>query len=180
VLALCFISLLSLCIKRTTLSSVQLSAKFGVHGLPVSDALTPYIVPGECGGRADVTWAALHDASSPHHKRGLLVSAAPSPPHTPPSQLQLSALSVPQEALEECRHMYQLRRWQQDQARSGKEQVHVCVDAAHMGLGGDDSWTPNVHAPYVLDGNQYEIALTLGPAADADCLLYTVGAAAQE
>ena len=53
--------------------------------------------------------------------------------------------------------------------------LHVHCDAAHCGLGGDDSWSRSVHAPHlVLPGGAdkpFEITLLLAPlphGADAD------------
>jgi len=42
--------------------------------------------------------------------------------------------------------------------------VHVHLDAAHMGVGGDDSWSPTVHDPYLLPPGRYRfgVALVLG------------------
>ncbi len=45
--------------------------------------------------------------------------------------------------LDAAQHDHEL--WLQGQVNQEKQGVHVVVDAAHMGLGGDDSWSPAVH-----------------------------------
>ena len=34
-------------------------------------------------------------------------------------------------------------------------EAYVSIDAYHMGIGGDDSWTPNVHREYLLTDKHY-------------------------
>lgn len=40
-------------------------------------------------------------------------------------------------------------------------QLWVRLDAEHMGVGGDDSWTPSVHEQYQLLKRHYHYQLTL-------------------
>jgi hypothetical protein len=44
------------------------------------------------------------------------------------------------------------------------------MDAAHMGLGGDDSWSRSVHAQHLLrpGGEPWDFALALRPLAEGD------------
>ena len=44
--------------------------------------------------------------------------------------------------------------------------MHVHLDVAHMGVGGDDSWSPSVHLPYLVPPQLYTFTLGLAP-----CLL---------
>lgn len=37
--------------------------------------------------------------------------------------------------------------------------AYVSIDAYHMGIGGDDSWTPNVHQEYLLTDKHYSYQL---------------------
>ena len=37
------------------------------------------------------------------------------------------------------------------------------LDASHMGVGGDDSWNPTVHPPYLVPPQRYTLALRLVP-----------------
>jgi beta-galactosidase len=43
--------------------------------------------------------------------------------------------------------------------------VHVHLDAVHMGVGGDDSWSPTVHAGYLLPPGRYRFAVAIVVAA---------------
>lgn len=52
--------------------------------------------------------------------------------------------------------------------------LHVHVDAAHMGVGGDDSWSPTVHEAYLLPPAKYSLGLWLMPLPD-----YAAAAAAR-
>jgi beta-galactosidase len=38
---------------------------------------------------------------------------------------------------------------------------HMHLDAAHMGVGGDDSWSPTVHDEYLLPPGRYELGVVL-------------------
>jgi hypothetical protein len=38
---------------------------------------------------------------------------------------------------------------------------HMHLDAAHMGVGGDDSWSPTVHDEYLLPPGKYEVGVVL-------------------
>ena len=38
--------------------------------------------------------------------------------------------------------------------------VHVHIDHQHMGVGGDDSWSPSTHKKYLLENKQYNYSLT--------------------
>uniref|UniRef100_A0A1D1ZZ97 beta-galactosidase n=1 Tax=Auxenochlorella protothecoides TaxID=3075 RepID=A0A1D1ZZ97_AUXPR len=105
---------------------------------------TPYIFPSESGGRADVRWMVLvNDA-----KAGLL---AFSPAERTPLQMSVSPYSL--ESFEKARHDHELEA-------SGFTHVHL--DAAHMGLGGDDSWSPSVHSKYLVTPKKYAFDMVLG------------------
>ena len=41
--------------------------------------------------------------------------------------------------------------------------VHVNIDHRHMGVGGDDSWSPSTHKAYLLNDKSYAYSLTLSP-----------------
>jgi beta-galactosidase len=47
--------------------------------------------------------------------------------------------------------------------------LHLHVDHLHMGLGGDDSWTPSVHPNFIIPpGNEWNWSFTLAPT-QSDC-----------
>ena len=142
-----------------------------------------YLVPGESGGRADVRWAALRRESP--RGSGLLVCTplvahAPAPPsassaiaasaftaaaaavssvssrrpHPPLALLTLSRHAPA--AVAAARHPHELPRpspW-----------LEVTADAAHCGLGGDDSWSVSVHDDHrVRPGAAYVVDLRVRP-----------------
>lgn len=39
--------------------------------------------------------------------------------------------------------------------------AYVSIDGYHMGIGGDDSWTPNVHQEFLLTDKHYTYQLRL-------------------
>ena len=41
--------------------------------------------------------------------------------------------------------------------------THVHIDHVHMGVGGDDSWSPTVHLPYLVPPAVYEWVMALAP-----------------
>lgn len=48
--------------------------------------------------------------------------------------------------------------------------LHLHLDHRHMGVGGDDSWSPSVHQQFTVPPQRYAFHLTLAPccaAADA-------------
>ncbi|MDK9759782.1 hypothetical protein KIV40_31835, partial [Vibrio sp. D173a] len=45
--------------------------------------------------------------------------------------------------------------------------VYVRLDHKHMGVGGDDSWSPRVHKEFQLTDNQYANKVTFKPAQQA-------------
>jgi hypothetical protein len=48
-------------------------------------------------------------------------------------------------------------------APPGNARTYVCMDAAHKGVGGDDSWSPSVHAEYLVPPAAYGFSLCLMP-----------------
>jgi beta-galactosidase len=39
--------------------------------------------------------------------------------------------------------------------------LHLFIDGYHMGVGGDDSWSPSTKAKYLLDASEYDWAFSL-------------------
>lgn len=104
------------------------SADIGVWQLPVTDMYTPYIFPSENGLRCDVTSVTLD------HVRidGAFAFGV--------SQYSLQALM-------QAQHTNEL---------VSQNRLHVHIDGFHMGVGGDDSWTPSVARKYLLDKKRYK------------------------
>ena len=47
------------------------------------------------------------------------------------------------------------------EASSAPRPLHVHLDAAHMGVGGDDSWSPAVHEGYLLPPGRYRFGVAV-------------------
>jgi beta-galactosidase len=142
----------------------------------------PYIVPSENGGRADVSWLALrrHQAEpefplkSKESKLRALTQADRSTVAPAPGLLvsipggKVAHVSVQHHSLEDLEsssHEYQL----QEATSKGDGSIHVHVDHMHMGVGGDDSWTPNVHSEFLVPtGKQWKWNLKLAALAHDD------------
>jgi beta-galactosidase len=43
------------------------------------------------------------------------------------------------------------------------ELTHLTLDHVHMGVGGDDSWSPSVHAEYLVPPAVYSFSVSLMP-----------------
>jgi hypothetical protein len=92
-----------------------------VHAVDAAaDLHVPYIFPGESGGRADVRWLALG---------GRVAAASLGAP------VQANVSRFPLAAFSGAGH---------DEELVPDGSLHVHLDAAHMGVGGDDSWSPAV------------------------------------
>jgi beta-galactosidase len=123
------------------------SAPVRRHALPDVAALhVPYVFPGECGGRAGARWVVLSEESGEG-----LVAAAAGPAG---AALQFSASRHGAEALAAARHEHDL---------APAPFTHLHLDAAHMGVGGDDSWSPSVHEEYLVPPAAYAFSLVLAP-----------------
>ncbi|MBN2264943.1 MAG: DUF4981 domain-containing protein, partial [Candidatus Aminicenantes bacterium] len=116
-----------------------------------ADEPFPYVSPQEYGNRTDTRWMAVRDGEG----RGLLVSGDP--------------------VFEFSAHPY----WPEDltlERRGAKhppevpERGFVCLtlDAAQMGVGGDDSWGALVHPAYTLPAKDISFTLILRPLGPGD------------
>ncbi|CSC23995.1 beta-D-galactosidase [Vibrio cholerae] len=109
------------------------SAHVGRYTATVDELHTPYIFPSENGLRCDTR------------------------------QLQVGALVV------EGHFHFSLSRYSQtmlDKAKHSNELVagdkwYLNLDAQHMGVGGDDSWSQSVHPEFLLTQPHYQYQLTL-------------------
>lgn len=119
------------------------AALLGRYKSTVDGMHTPYIVPSENGSRSDVIWAALQDASG----RRVNFKA-----ETPSSFQQFSASNFDMETLEACLHTNELRH---------ASHVNVHLDTFHMGLGGDDSWSPSVHGEFLSNARRWDFSCTV-------------------
>jgi len=129
----------------------QWGARLARHAVAAVDDLhVPYIVPGECGGRTGVRWLALPTGPS----TSLLAAAVDEP-----LQMNVSRYNV--ETLGAAKHEHELTR---------SDLVHVFLDHRHMGIGGDDSWSPSVLPEYTVPPAKYSfgVQLKLAPTGSRD------------
>ena len=111
------------------------SAGFGQWTQSTAEMHTPYIFPSENGLRSDVTNARIG---------GILVKGEFS--------LGVSRYSVKQ--LMSAQHEHEL---------IPEDGLFVHIDGFHMGVGGDDSWTPSTKPEYQLTSSTYRWGFSLGP-----------------
>ncbi|GMP41182.1 hypothetical protein CsSME_00011374 [Camellia sinensis var. sinensis] len=120
-----------------------------VYEQNVSDMHVPYIVPGECSGRTDVRWVTFEN------KEGIGIYASiygASPP------MQMNASYYTTQELYRATHNQELIKG---------DDIEVHLDHKHMGLGGDDSWSPSVHDKYLVPALPYSFSLRFSPIAAA-------------
>lgn len=121
------------------------AAHVGLYESNVEDMHVPYIVPSECSGRADVRWVSFRNKDG----YGLFASIyGTSPP------MQMSASFYTTAELDKATH-------NKDLVKGDNIEVHL--DHKHMGVGGDDSWTPCVHKQYLVPPVHYSFSMRLCP-----------------
>ena len=103
------------------------SADIGDWRAPIGDMHTPYIFPSENGLRCDVSRLQLGEVSVQ-------------------GRFHFSVSPYGFEQLKTATHDHQLVR---------ASHLHLCIDGFHMGVGGDDSWTPSTKPRYLLDAPEY-------------------------
>ncbi|KAL9175417.1 hypothetical protein ABFS82_02G110800 [Erythranthe guttata] len=121
------------------------AAHVGVYEQDAGSMHVPYIVPGECSGRADVRWATFRDKGG----FGIYASAYGG---SPPMQMSASYHSTAE--LERATHNEELVKG---------DNIEVHFDHKHMGVGGDDSWSPCVHDKYLVPAVPYTFTVRLSP-----------------
>ncbi|KAL2926777.1 Beta-galactosidase [Bienertia sinuspersici] len=132
------------------------AAQVAIHEKTVREMHVPYIVPGECGGKADVRWLTLQNKDGV----GIYASIYGS---SPPMQMNASYYTTSE--LDRATHNEDLVEG---------EDIEVHLDHKHMGLGGDDSWTPCVHDKYMIQPVPCAFSIRLSPvtAANSGELIY--------
>lgn len=120
------------------------SAYLGVFTSPVGALHTPYMRPQENGRRADPRWICF--AKDQGEGGGKL--------HIIPEQCEgygFNASKFPLEDLATARH--------QEELVVDPAAVHVHVDSRSMGVGGYDSWSPNVDEEFLIKPAGEDIAV---------------------
>ncbi|CAN4076190.1 unnamed protein product [Withania somnifera] len=121
------------------------AAHLSIYELSVDEMHVPYVVPGECSGRADVRWVTFENKDGV----GLYASMYGG---SPPMQMNASYYSTTE--LDRTTHNEDLRK---------SENIEVHLDHKHMGLGGDDSWSPSVHDEYLVPAVPYAFSIRFSP-----------------
>ncbi len=103
----------------------------GVYSSKVSDNLTPYLRPQECGNRTAVRWIELKDENG----EGLLFAAES-------GTFEASFLPYSAYELNNAGHIYELPE---------RNYTWLRIIAANTGVGGDDSWGAPVHSEFKPD-----------------------------
>ena len=118
---------------------------------------TPYVYPQENGRRADPRWISFFDSS----KAGLFVIPNPKQPNDNCKRVDsitgygFNASIYSLETLEKANHNYELHP-----DADGK--VHIHIDSKTMGVGGYDSWSPNVDSNALIkSGEKIETSFLL-------------------
>lgn len=110
-----------------------LSAHVGRYNASIEVLHTPYIFPSENGLRCDVKSALVGD---------LNISG----------EFHFSVSRYSQENLTKAKHSNEL---------TADDQLYLCLDGFHMGVGGDDSWSPSVHERFRLTKESYQYRVRL-------------------
>ena len=110
-----------------------MSAHIARHSCSIEEMHTPYIFPSDSGLRCDVKEATIGD---------LAVTG----------DFHLSVSRYNQSNVAEAKHTNEL---------DAENQVYVRLDGFHMGVGGDDSWSPSIHEEFKLIKEHYQYKLTL-------------------
>lgn len=110
-----------------------LSAHVGHYAQPLEQMHTDYIFPSENGLRSDVRQARVGKLSIQ-------------------GNFLFACSAYPQAMLEQAKHSCDLH---------ADGNTYLRVDGFHMGVGGDDSWSPSVHKEFLLEQNHYRYQLVL-------------------
>ncbi|TKG06583.1 beta-galactosidase [Vibrio lentus] len=105
----------------------KMSAHVGLHQQSINQMHTPYIFPSDSGLRCDVREAKIGE----FEVKG---------------NFHFSVSRFGQQQLQQAKHTCDLVE---------QEQLFVYIDGFHMGVGGDDSWTPSVHDEFKLLEEHY-------------------------
>jgi beta-galactosidase len=110
-----------------------LSAHVGRYSSSVETMHTPYIFPSENGLRCDVKNAVVGDL----HISG---------------KFHFAVSRYSQENIAQAKHSNELKP---------NDHLHLRLDGFHMGVGGDDSWSPSVHDEFLLNKECYQYRIRL-------------------
>jgi beta-galactosidase len=107
------------------------AARYGQYSLSLEELHTAYVFPTDNGLRSDCNFLEIGEL----RVNGEFLFAV-----SEYSQNQLAA----------AKHTNELQ---------AEDVVYVFIDHQHMGVGGDDSWSPSTHQEYLLEQKQYSYSL---------------------
>ena len=120
----------------------KFSQFFGFYEKDVEEMNYSYIRPQESGNRGEVSLLVIEEG-------GLEIGIN----NLRPEGLNFSIREYSDKAIDLADHPYQLKK-------DGNMYLHL--DAAHHGIGGDDSWTRRVHEEFILDKKtEYDLDFVL-------------------
>ncbi|WP_068713096.1 beta-galactosidase [Vibrio tritonius] len=105
----------------------QLAARVGRYHRPLAELHTDYIFPSDNGLRCDT--------------KELTIGAL-----TMKGHFHFAASRYSMANLEQAKHTNELH---------AEPHIYLSLDGFHMGIGGDDSWTPSVHQAFLLEAPHY-------------------------
>lgn len=121
----------------------------------VAEQYFAYSEPQETGNHASTRWFTLADARG----AGLAFLADPDRSSVPAQALSFSALPYSIEQIEHAKYTHEL---------DADGQVHLLIDAAQTGVGGDNSWGARAKPQFTLRPDQpHRLAFVIMPAAGA-------------
>ena len=112
------------------------AARYGRYTLPIEEMQTCYIFPTDNGLRCGCTQLEVS---------GLKAKG----------QFYFNVSEYGQAQLDEAKHTCDL---------TPQDCVFVYIDHAHMGVGGDDSWSPSTHKAFLLEEKQYRYSVCFSAA----------------
>lgn len=116
--------------------------KVGVYETKVSDNLTKYLRPQECGNRTSVRWLEIKNGAG----EGLLIACEK-------NTMECSFLPYSAAELNNANHIYELPQ---------RNYTYIRLLAANTGVGGDDSWGAPVHKEFKPDPSKdYELTFVI-------------------
>lgn len=118
------------------------SALLGRYTSTIDEQFTPYVYTSESGGKEDTRWLAV---TAPDGSGLLVVGLSP---------FHFDALHYSIADLEAAGHPHELTRL---------PETILHIDAAHMGVGGDDGWHAPVHPEFLVQPGRYCYGVWLVP-----------------
>ncbi len=110
-------------------------ARLGTYKIKISDNVSKYVIPQECGNRTGVRWAKVTDKNG----HGIKISG---------ELLDFSAIPFTPHELDNANHHYEL---------PPIYNTVIKVSSKQTGVGGDDSWGATPHEEYLLKANEDKI-----------------------